>query len=87
MNCPSLPKKYFNLFLIRQAGGTGAEMLSTLFLDNDGVLVDTEKYYYEANRLICANYGHMLDRNEYGELFLKTNRGVGDIFKRSKSVV
>jgi HAD superfamily hydrolase (TIGR01509 family) len=55
-------------------------MLSTLFLDNDGVLVDTEKYYFEANRNICRKYGHTLDRDEYGELFLKTNRGVRHIF-------
>lgn len=56
-------------------------MLTTLFLDNDGVLVDTEKYYFEANRVICRNYGHLLDRDEYGELFLKTNRGVRHIFQ------
>jgi HAD superfamily hydrolase (TIGR01509 family) len=56
-------------------------MLTTLFLDNDGVLVDTEKYYFEANREICGNYGHRLDRDEYGELFLKTNKGVRHIFK------
>jgi HAD superfamily hydrolase (TIGR01509 family) len=56
-------------------------MLTTLFLDNDGVLVDTEKYYFEANREICAKYGHTLDREEYGELFLKTNYGIRHIFE------
>lgn len=59
----------------------GSEMLKTLFLDNDGVLVDTEKYYFEANRDICNKYGHVLDREEYGELFLKTNKGVRSIFE------
>lgn len=55
-------------------------MLKTLFLDNDGVLVDTEKYYFEANREICKKHGHELSREEYGELFLKTNKGVRHIF-------
>ena len=77
-NLPPLPTLYFNLFLMKYER---SEMLSTLFLDNDGVLVDTEKYYFEANREICGNYGHTLDRDEYGELFLKTNRGVRHIFE------
>jgi HAD superfamily hydrolase (TIGR01509 family) len=56
-------------------------MITTIFFDNDGVLVDTEKYYFEANRTICARYGHSLTENEYRELFLRNNGGMRGIFE------
>ena len=56
-------------------------MISTLFLDNDGVLVDTEKYYFEANRDVCKKYGHDLCDHDYREFFLKTNGGLRQVFE------
>jgi HAD superfamily hydrolase (TIGR01509 family) len=56
-------------------------MISTLFLDNDGVLVDTEKYYFEANRDGCKKYGYHLTEGEYRKLFLTTNGGIRAIFE------
>ena len=38
---------------------------SLILFDNDGVLVDTEKWYYEANRIIQAELGHSLDTFRY----------------------
>jgi HAD superfamily hydrolase (TIGR01509 family) len=38
---------------------------SLILFDNDGVLVDTEKWYYEANRIIQAELGHKLDPARY----------------------
>jgi HAD superfamily hydrolase (TIGR01509 family) len=56
-------------------------MITTIFLDNDGVLVDTEKYYCESNQVICSRYGYDLTRSEYQRLFLTSGSGlrhVGD---------
>ena len=56
-------------------------MISTIFLDNDGVLVDTEKYYFEANQSICKKYGHDLTAERYREVFLRSNGGMRGIFE------
>jgi HAD superfamily hydrolase (TIGR01509 family) len=39
-----------------------------LLFDNDGVLVDTEKWYFEANRICLAEIGVTLDQAGYLEL-------------------
>ena len=54
-------------------------MLTTIFLDNDGVLVDTEKYYFEANAQICARYGYDLSTADYRRLFLVSNQGLREV--------
>jgi HAD superfamily hydrolase (TIGR01509 family) len=51
-------------------------MITTIFLDNDGVLVDTEKYYCEANQVTCARYGYNLTRGGYQRLFLASGTGL-----------
>ena len=38
---------------------------SLILFDNDGVLVDTEKWYYEANRIVQKEMGHDLDASSY----------------------
>jgi HAD superfamily hydrolase (TIGR01509 family) len=57
-------------------------MIKTVFLDNDGVLVDTEKYYFEASRAVAGKYGFDLTRGMYREFFLTTNGGFGGIGKK-----
>jgi HAD superfamily hydrolase (TIGR01509 family) len=58
------------------------QTVKTVFLDNDGVLVDTEKYYFEASRHIAEQYGFELTREKYQELFLRTNGGFGSLGKQ-----
>ena len=50
-------------------------MLKAIFWDNDGVLVDTEKWFFEANKQIFSNYGFDIDRQNFIEYFLKKNTG------------
>jgi len=46
-----------------------------ILFDNDGVLVDTERLYYQANREILGRAGVTLTDALYVELFLRTARG------------
>jgi HAD superfamily hydrolase (TIGR01509 family) len=57
-------------------------MLTTIFLDNDGVLVDTEKYYFEASRTTCRRHGYDLSRAEYQRFFLASGAGMREVGKR-----
>jgi HAD superfamily hydrolase (TIGR01509 family) len=56
-------------------------MLTTIFLDNDGVLVDTEKYYFEASRETCRRHGFDLSRAEYQKYFLASGAGMREVGK------
>ncbi len=49
--------------------------LKAVFLDNDGVLADTEALYYRATRETFARQGIVLDAGMYRELFLRQGRG------------
>lgn len=49
--------------------------LKAVFLDNDGVLVDTEALYYRATRETFARQGIVLDEGMYREFFLRQGRG------------
>lgn len=51
-------------------------MIRALFFDNDGILVDTEKYYFQANRRIMLEHGLDLSLDEYFQFFLKDNCGM-----------
>lgn len=57
-------------------------MITTIFFDNDGVLVDSEKYYCEANQVTCARYGYDLSRAEYQRLFLAAGSGLRHVGER-----
>jgi HAD superfamily hydrolase (TIGR01509 family) len=46
-----------------------------IFWDNDGILVDTEKYYFEANQKILAKTGLILTKEMYTELYLTRAKG------------
>jgi HAD superfamily hydrolase (TIGR01509 family) len=52
-----------------------------LLFDNDGVLVDTEGFYFRANREVLATFGVALDRAAYVELFLRDSRGAWDLLR------
>ena len=56
----------------------GSAGVSTILFDNDGVLVDTEGFYFQANREVLARFGVALDREAYVELFLRDSRGAWD---------
>ncbi len=50
-------------------------MIDTILWDNDGVLVDTEKLYFEATREIMVGAGYDLSPEDYIEYFLLQGNG------------
>lgn len=50
-------------------------MIKTIFWDNDGVLVDTERLYFEANRMLFSMFGIDITKELYIENYLRNNRG------------
>ena len=48
---------------------------TAIFWDNDGVLVDTEVLYYEANRQVLAGLGVELTVEQFRELYMKETIG------------
>jgi HAD superfamily hydrolase (TIGR01509 family) len=54
-------------------------MLKALLWDNDGVLVDTETLYYQANQLSLARLGINLTAEIYGEISLNKGDSVLDL--------
>jgi HAD superfamily hydrolase (TIGR01509 family) len=50
-------------------------MISAIFWDNDGVLVDTERLYFRATQETLEAAGLVLDRDQYVEFFLRQGRG------------
>jgi HAD superfamily hydrolase (TIGR01509 family) len=50
-------------------------MIGCVFFDNDGVLVDTERLYFEATRQTMAAHGVELTRQAFMEYFLRQNLG------------
>jgi HAD superfamily hydrolase (TIGR01509 family) len=51
-------------------------MLKALLWDHDGVLVDTEKFYFQANRELLAEVGATLSEADYRRHLLVTGTGV-----------
>lgn len=49
--------------------------IKAIFWDNDGVLVDTERLYFEATRQVLASVDVHLDHGTYREFFLKQSQG------------
>lgn len=50
-------------------------MLRALLWDHDGILVDTERLYFQATREVLASVGVVLTEAHYREFFLVDNRG------------
>ena len=53
-----------------------ATMPQFLLLDNDGVLVDSERLYFAANRSVLAEHGVDLDEDTFADLSLRQGIGV-----------
>jgi HAD superfamily hydrolase (TIGR01509 family) len=54
-------------------------MIEAVLFDNDGVLVDTERLYFEAARLILAEIGIQLTLETFQEISLRQGRSVMDL--------
>lgn len=50
-------------------------MIKAIFWDNDGVLVDTERLYFQATQETLESVGVSLDQAQYLEFFLRQGRG------------
>jgi HAD superfamily hydrolase (TIGR01509 family) len=50
-------------------------MIKAIFWDNDGVLVDTERLYYEATRRVMDKFGVALSEADYVEGFMVRSTG------------
>jgi HAD superfamily hydrolase (TIGR01509 family) len=50
-------------------------MIKAIFWDNDGVLVDTERLYFQATQETLESVGVVLDHDHYVEFFLRQGRG------------
>jgi HAD superfamily hydrolase (TIGR01509 family) len=50
-------------------------MRDTILWDNDGVLVDTERFYFEATRIVLADAGVKLSLAQYQQFHLVESRG------------
>lgn len=55
-----------------------------IFWDNDGVLVDTEKYYFEATYLTMKKVGFELTKEQYIEFFLTQATGTWHLLDQNK---
>jgi len=52
-----------------------------IFWDNDGVLVDTERYYLQANREALLKVGIVLSKAQFARISLSEGRSVFDLAK------
>ena len=56
-------------------------MYKAILWDNDGVLVDTERWYYEATKRVMKEEGYNLTLDIYRKTFLKNNTGAWHLLK------
>ncbi|MEZ5312711.1 MAG: hypothetical protein R2862_03180 [Thermoanaerobaculia bacterium] len=56
-------------------------MRQAILWDNDGVLVDSEELFYEANRRFFAAHGLEISLDLYLEHFLRRSAGVWHLFR------
>ncbi|MCP3925098.1 MAG: HAD family phosphatase [Desulfobacterales bacterium] len=54
--------------------------IKNILWDNDGVLVDTEKYFYKANQDLCIRYGFDFSMEDFRALILEKAVGPWDRF-------
>ena len=60
-------------------------MYRAILWDNDGVLVETEKWYYEATKLVMEKEGYHLNLDKYRETFLQHNTGAWHLLENSNN--
>jgi HAD superfamily hydrolase (TIGR01509 family) len=69
--------------IVGQSPVTGNRlMLRAIFWDNDGVLVDTERLYYDATRATLATAGMELTEDVYEDLSLRQGLSVFELLRR-----
>lgn len=56
-------------------------MIKAILWDNDGVLCDTERLFFEANRRVLAPHGVALTREQYVAWYLEDNRGAWHVLR------
>ena len=56
-------------------------MHKAILWDNDGVLVETEKWYYEATKRVMKEEGYNLTLDQYHKTFIKNNTGAWHLLK------
>lgn len=56
-------------------------MIKAILWDNDGVLSDTERLFFEANRRVLADAGIELTHADYVACFLEDNRGAWHLLR------
>ena len=56
-------------------------MYKAILWDNDGVLVETEKWYFEATKRVMQEEGYNLTLDVYRKTFLKSNSGAWHLLK------
>jgi HAD superfamily hydrolase (TIGR01509 family) len=56
-------------------------MYKVILWDNDGILVQTEKWYYKATKDVMSEYGFNLTLDIYHEYFLNKNSGAWHLLK------
>jgi HAD superfamily hydrolase (TIGR01509 family) len=59
----------------------GPNMTQAIFWDNDGILVDTERLYFEATRQILGGVGVELSQADYVELFMVQSAGPWELVR------
>jgi HAD superfamily hydrolase (TIGR01509 family) len=57
-------------------------MIRAILWDNDGVLVDTERLYFEATRVALGRAGLRLTEDVYADLSLRQGRSVFDLLRQ-----
>jgi HAD superfamily hydrolase (TIGR01509 family) len=60
-------------------------MIRAILWDNDGVLVDSEPYYFEANRVYLRRFGIELSAEDYFQWYLCENRGAWHLLDENAS--
>lgn len=56
-------------------------MIKAILWDNDGVLCDTERLFFEANRRVLNFHGVALTREQYVAWYLEDNRGAWHVLR------
>jgi HAD superfamily hydrolase (TIGR01509 family) len=56
-------------------------MLKAILWDNDGVLSDTERLFFDANRRVLADYGIALAHADYVAWYLEDSRGAWHLMR------
>jgi len=56
-------------------------MIKAILWDNDGVLCDTERLFFEANRRVLKPHGAALTREQYVAWYLEDNRGAWHVLR------